>query len=87
MRDGQKISYTGEGDQEPGLEPGDIIIVLDEKEHKTFRRRGQDLLMNMEIELAEALCGFQKTIKTLDDRELLITSHPGIWLFVLFCCT
>ncbi len=77
MKDGQKITFTGDGDQEPGLEPGDIIIVLDEREHATFRRRGQDLIMKFEIELVEALCGFNKIVKTLDDRELVITSHPG----------
>lgn len=33
MSDGQKIVFGGEGDQEPELEPGDLIIVLDEKEH------------------------------------------------------
>ncbi|XP_048658393.1 dnaJ homolog subfamily A member 1-like [Marmota marmota marmota] len=33
MKDGQKITFHGEGDQEPGLEPGDIIIVLDQKDH------------------------------------------------------
>lgn len=37
MEDGQKVVFSGEGDQEPGLEPGDIIIVLDEKEHPIFR--------------------------------------------------
>ena len=37
MEDGQKISFSGEGDQEPGLEPGDLILVLDEKEHEVFR--------------------------------------------------
>lgn len=37
MVDGQKITFNGEGDQEPGLEPGDIIIVLDEKEHPVFK--------------------------------------------------
>merc|ERR1712179_900871 len=77
MGDGQKITFSGEGDQEPGLEPGDIIIVLDEKEHQTFKRHGTDLVMNTEIDLVEALCGFQKTIKTLDDRVLVITSYPG----------
>ncbi|CAD7682670.1 unnamed protein product [Nyctereutes procyonoides] len=53
MKDGQKITFHGEGDQEPGLEPGDIII------------------------LVEALCGFQKPISTLDNRTIVITSHPG----------
>lgn len=83
MRDGQKIQFSGEGDQCPGLEPGDIIIVLDEKEHETFRRNGSDLVIKMEIELVESLCGFQKAIKTLDDRELVITSIPGKLLLEL----
>ena len=33
--------------------------------------------MRMNIELVESLCGFQKTIKTLDDRSLVITAIPG----------
>lgn len=37
MVDGQKITFNGEGDQEPGLDPGDIIIVLDEREHSVFK--------------------------------------------------
>lgn len=39
MKDGQKITFHGEGDQEPGLEPGDIIIVLDQKDHSVFTRQ------------------------------------------------
>ncbi|NXG73417.1 DNJA1 protein, partial [Baryphthengus martii] len=77
MRDGQKITFHGEGDQEPGLEPGDIIIVLDQKDHSVFTRRDEDLLMSMDIQLVEALCGFQKPITTLDNRTIIITSHPG----------
>lgn len=37
MSDGQKIVFNGEGDQEPGLEPGDIVIVLDEKPHDKYK--------------------------------------------------
>lgn len=37
MVDGQKIQFCGEGDQEPGLEPGDIVIRLEEKEHEIFK--------------------------------------------------
>ncbi|KAF1410041.1 hypothetical protein FQV24_0015630, partial [Spheniscus mendiculus] len=77
MKDGQKITFHGEGDQEPGLEPGDIIIVLDQKDHSVFTRRDEDLLMSMDIQLVEALCGFQKPIATLDNRTIIITSHPG----------
>lgn len=36
MKDGQKITFHGEEVQEPGLQPGDIIIVLDQKDHAVF---------------------------------------------------
>lgn len=77
MKDGQKIAFHGEGDQEPGLEPGDVIIVLDQKDHPVFQRQDHNLIMKMNIKLVEALCGFKKTIQTLDNRMLIITSHPG----------
>ncbi|KAL3241438.1 hypothetical protein MRX96_002555 [Rhipicephalus microplus] len=77
MEDGQKITFSGEGDQEPGLEPGDIIVVLDEKEHEVFKRNRTDLMMRIDLTLTEALCGFQKTITTLDKRTLGITNLPG----------
>ncbi|XP_062317532.1 dnaJ homolog subfamily A member 4 isoform X1 [Osmerus eperlanus] len=77
MKDGQKITFHGEGDQEPGLEPGDVIIVLDQKEHEIFQRQDDNLIMKMDIKLVEALCGFKKTICTLDNRMLIITLPPG----------
>lgn len=77
MRDGQKITFSGEGDQEPGIEPGDVVIVLDEKNHSVFKRNDIDLYMQLEIDLVEALCGFKKTLETLDQRHIVITSLPG----------
>ncbi|XP_041852221.1 dnaJ homolog subfamily A member 4 [Melanotaenia boesemani] len=77
MKDGQKITFHGEGDQEPGSEPGDVIIVLDQKEHPVFKREDDNLIMKMNIKLVEALCGFKKTIETLDNRTLIISSQPG----------
>lgn len=38
MTDGQKIVFSGEGDQEPEMEAGDLIIVLDEKEHEVSKK-------------------------------------------------
>ena len=77
MKDGQQIRFSGEADQEPGVQPGDIIVVLDELKHPVFQRQGQDLFYGMDIDLIDALCGFQKTIETLDKRALLVTSLPG----------
>lgn len=77
MKDGQKITFHGEGDQEPGLEPGDVVIVLDQKDHEMYQRRGDDLVMKMDLKLVEALCGFRRTITTLDNRTLIVSSSPG----------
>jgi len=77
MKDGQKIFFRGEGDQQPDVEPGDVIIILHEKSHEHFQRNGDDLLMNRTITLTEALCGFSFVVRHLDGRDLLIKNPMG----------
>uniref|UniRef100_A0A915MJ50 Uncharacterized protein n=2 Tax=Meloidogyne javanica TaxID=6303 RepID=A0A915MJ50_MELJA len=77
MRDGQKLLFNEKGDQQIGLEPGNVIIVLDEESHPTFTRKGSNLVLNMKITLTEALCGFTRRIETLDKRLLVFTQLPG----------
>jgi DnaJ family protein A protein 1 len=77
MKDRQQIRFVGEADEEPGKQPSDIVVVLEEQPHAVFKRSGIDLFMSMDIDLVDSLCGFQKTIETLDGRSLLITSMPG----------
>lgn len=77
MEDGQKINFYGEGDQLPGLEAGDITIILDEKDHPVFKRKKSDLIVKMSISLTEALCQFERTITTLDNRILVVRSLEG----------
>jgi len=76
MMDNQKLIFRGEGDQQPNIEPGDVIIVLQQKPHEKFVRNGEDLYMKHTITLVEALCGFSLIIKHLDGRDLLI-KHPA----------
>uniref|UniRef100_A0A3B3VSG3 DnaJ heat shock protein family (Hsp40) member A2 n=1 Tax=Poecilia latipinna TaxID=48699 RepID=A0A3B3VSG3_9TELE len=77
MRHGQKITFGGEADQAPGVEPGDIVLVLQEKDHETFRREGNDLYMTHKIGLVEALCGFQFMLKHLDGRQIVVKYPAG----------
>jgi len=74
--DYRKVFY-GEGDHEPGKEPGDIVIQLEEKEHATFQRHGRDLTMKMEVDISESLCGMSRAVKTLDGRTIVLTTAPG----------
>eukprot|EP01086_Lenisia_limosa_P015313 TRINITY_DN482_c0_g1_i5.p1 TRINITY_DN482_c0_g1~~TRINITY_DN482_c0_g1_i5.p1 ORF type:complete len:419 (+),score=51.06 TRINITY_DN482_c0_g1_i5:34-1257(+) len=77
MKDGQKIYFKGEGDQTPGIEPGDVVIVLQQKEHGVFQRNNMDLHAQKTITLLEALTGFCFFVKQLDGRVLKIQSCVG----------
>ncbi|XP_055010815.1 dnaJ homolog subfamily A member 4-like [Boleophthalmus pectinirostris] len=75
MYEGQTENHIPRrGDQEPGLEPGDVIIVLDQKVHPMYQRQGDDLITKMDVKLVKALCRFRKTVTTLDHRTFVITS-------------
>lgn len=77
MKHDQKIVLRGEGDQSPGIEPGDVIIVLQQKPDNTFQRKGNDLYLTHQVGIVEALCGMEFTVKHLDGRDLVIRNPPG----------
>jgi len=77
MKHGDKITFKEEGDQFPDIIPGDVILVLQQNEHEMFVREGNDLLMEHDIFLVEALCGFEVGIEHLDGRVLRIKTQPG----------
>ncbi|PWA54338.1 hypothetical protein CTI12_AA434930 [Artemisia annua] len=69
---GTKITFPEKGNQEPGVIAADLIFVVDEKPHEVFTREGNDLVVNQEISLVEALTGKTVELTTLDGRNLLI---------------
>jgi len=77
MKSGQQIKFTGESDQAPGLVPGDVVIVVEEKPHPRFQRKGDDLFCEAEIDLLTALGGGDFAIEHLDERSLHVTIVPG----------
>ena len=62
---------------QPDTVTGDIVFVVQQKEHPKFKRKGDDLFYEHTISLTEALCGFQLVLTHLDNRQLLIKSNPG----------
>jgi DnaJ family protein A protein 2 len=77
MKHGERITFKGEADEAPDTVPGDVVVVLQAKEHSFFNREGAHLFMKKTISLAEALCGFEFRINHLDERVLLCKSEPG----------
>ncbi|KAG9395512.1 Chaperone DnaJ [Carpediemonas membranifera] len=77
MSNGKKIVFPGEGQAEPEGEPGDIVFVVAEKEHPTFKRQGQHLFIEKTIPLGSALTGVSFHITHMDGRKLLVQTHPG----------
>jgi molecular chaperone DnaJ len=70
--DGAQIRLTGEG--EAGLRggpPGNLYVVVHVRPHPTFRREGDDLLMDLEINVAEAALGDEVEINGMGERLIL----------------
>jgi len=73
---GDRIVLEGEADQFPDQQPGDIIFILVEEPHEQFTRIGNDLSADLNVTLAESLCGFSRVVlKHLDGRGLHM-EHP-----------
>jgi len=68
-----QIRLTNEG--APGLDggaPGNLYVVLHVKNHEFFQRRGDDILLEMEINIAQAALGDEIVVPTVDGEEQLV---------------
>lgn len=77
VQSGTKIDFRGEGDQMPGVQPGDVQFEIEQKPHPRFQRKGDDLFFHAEIDLLTALAGGAIYIEHLDDRWLTVEIMPG----------
>jgi len=77
MKDGQKITFEGQADEYPGVLPGSIVFVLQQKPHNVFERDGNCLYMKKKIPLVSALTGCQFIVQHLDGRSLLVKTEKG----------
>lgn len=69
---GTQIRLAGEG--QPGVyggPHGSLYLLLDVKGHKFFKRRENDILLNLDINVAQAALGAEIDVPTLDGNEKL----------------
>ncbi len=78
---GTQIRLAGEG--QPGINggpPGSLYVVVKVRSHKYFRRRNDDILLDLNINVAQAVLGAEVKVPTVDgDAFLKIPSgtQPG----------
>ncbi|KAF2679310.1 DnaJ-domain-containing protein [Lentithecium fluviatile CBS 122367] len=78
VKSGHRIEFRGEGDQLPGVEPGDVVFEIEQKPHPRFQRKEDDLFYHAEIDLLTALAGGQLHIEHLDERWLTVIRGQGM---------
>ncbi|AAS50358.1 AAL008Wp [Eremothecium gossypii ATCC 10895] len=70
---GTKITYKNEGDYNPSTGGRQTIqFIIQEKPHEFFKRDGNDLIYTLPLTFKESLLGFDKTVRTIDGRQISI---------------
>ncbi len=76
--DGAQIRLSGEGEAGPrGAAPGDLYIEVNVKPHRLFKRDGNDLLLDLNINMAQAALGADIQVPTVDGATAPIKIPPG----------
>ncbi|MEW5676181.1 molecular chaperone DnaJ [Flavobacterium enshiense] len=68
--DGMQLKVSGKGNDAPGSNgiPGDLIVVIEEVEHETLKREGENLHYDLYISFAEAALGTSKDIEAVGGK-------------------
>ncbi|MFA5937001.1 MAG: molecular chaperone DnaJ [Candidatus Paceibacterota bacterium] len=77
IRDGEMIRMTGMGEAISKGTAGDLYIKINIAPHHIFKREGNDLVMNLDLKLSDALLGTEYSIQTLDG-EIKVKIPEGI---------
>jgi molecular chaperone DnaJ len=72
-----QLTVQGKGNAAPrGGVPGDLLVMIEEQEHKNFVRQGSDIIYNLLLDMPTAILGGQVQIPTLSG-DVKITITPG----------
>ncbi len=66
---GMQLKVTGKGNEAPGDGiPGNLLVAIEEKEHPTLKREGDNLHYDLYISVPEAVLGTSKEIDTVTGK-------------------
>jgi curved DNA-binding protein len=79
MISGKKLRLSGKGEPSAyGGPAGDLFIVANVVPDPVFSVDNQDLIVNREIKLSDALLGTQISVPTLEGKEMSLKVPPGV---------
>ncbi len=69
VQDGMQLKVSGKGNDAPanGV-PGDLIVAIEEIEHETLKREGENLHLDLYISFPEAVLGVSKDIEVVGGK-------------------
>ena len=69
VEDGMQLKVSGKGNDAPGNGvPGDLLVAIEEKEHLSLQREGDNLHYDLYISYSEAALGTSKEIDTVTGK-------------------
>jgi len=69
---GLQLRLRGEGEAGMrGGQPGDLLVAISVKEHPLFQRNGNDIVLELPLNMAQAALGVELTVPTVDGEEVL----------------
>jgi molecular chaperone DnaJ len=72
VSEGNYLSIPDKGDAGPhGGPSGDLIVIIQEKEHSFFQRHGIDLICEIDISFSQAALGTSREVDTIDGKVSL----------------
>ncbi|MHC5353483.1 molecular chaperone DnaJ [Myroides sp. LJL115] len=70
VADGMQLKVSGKGNEAPSKNsvPGDLLVVIEELDHDTLKREGENIHLDLYISFAEAALGGSKEIETVTGK-------------------
>ncbi len=76
VKDGSRVRISGKGAEGYGGVKGDLYLVTSVRPHRLFRRRGDDLYVDVSVPLTVAVLGGEVKVKTLKGSQLSLKIPP-----------
>jgi molecular chaperone DnaJ len=75
---GTKLKYSGQGSFGINGGPsGDLFVIINVKSHKTFKREGNDIIINIDIDFTDAVFGCEKSVKAINGKHIKLKIPAG----------